>query len=102
MCLFYFGGFPRNPVYRPIVCQLSGGERVKKSLILMDNKDFRPPPLLMPIIHLMCSKMTMKWCTNPDLCITAYANSHNRHMTTWPHPGAYFILWQVHMLETRL
>ena len=28
MCLFYFGGFPRNPVYRPIVCQLSGGERV--------------------------------------------------------------------------
>ena len=29
MCLFYFGGFPRNPVYRPIACQLSGGERVK-------------------------------------------------------------------------
>ena len=30
MCLFYFGGFPRNPVYRPIVCQLSGGERVNR------------------------------------------------------------------------
>ena len=68
----------------------------------MDNKDFRPPPLLMPKFHLMCSKTTMKWCTNPDLCITAYANSHNRHMTTWPHPGAYFIPWQVHTLETRL
>ena len=32
MCLFYFGGFPRNPVYRPIVCQLSVGERVKNAL----------------------------------------------------------------------
>ena len=31
MCLFYFGGFPRNPVYRPIVCQLSVGERVKSN-----------------------------------------------------------------------
>ena len=31
MCLFYFGGFPRNPVkaYERIVCQLSGGERIK-------------------------------------------------------------------------
>ena len=31
MCLFNFGGFPRNPVYgcTCIVYQLSGGERVK-------------------------------------------------------------------------
>ena len=56
MCLFYFGGFPRNPVYRPIVCQLSGGERVKIDLLVGNiiNKAFYYFMCILNIVRLLC------------------------------------------------
>ena len=57
MCLFYFGGFPRNPVYRPIVCQLSGGERVNVTHIHTQIYQPKSKPLLIPTPYITSTKL---------------------------------------------
>ena len=68
----------------------------------MDNKDFRPPSPPDANISLDVLKDDQEMVHKSGSVYYTFANSHKRHMTTWPHPGANFIPWQVHMLETCL